>query len=83
MALWQGDTFGLYLFVIVLDFGMPQAMKGRKSNFGFELEKRRSRRHPIVSICDLEFADDIASLSKDIHKTWELLKGVHHESVKM
>ena len=42
-----------------------------------------SRHHPVVSIWDLDFADDIASLAKDIHKTQELLKGVQHESAKM
>ena len=77
----QGDIFALYHFVIALDSGMPQAIKGKKSNFGFELEKWRSRRHPIVSIFNIDLADNI--VIKSIHKIQKLLKGVRQESARM
>ena len=62
----QGDTLAPYLFAIVLDYAMRRAIEGKETELGFELERRRSRRHPAVAICDLDFADDIALLSEEI-----------------
>ncbi|KAI8494389.1 hypothetical protein Bbelb_276150 [Branchiostoma belcheri] len=56
----QGDTLAPYPFVIVLDFIMRQTLGERETDFGFELESRKSSRHPAVVVNDLDFADDIA-----------------------
>ena len=55
----QEGTLALYLFTIVLDYVMREAMI-ITDNFRFTLSKRRSRRHPPVRLSDLDFADDIA-----------------------
>ena len=73
----QGDTLAPYLFAIVLDYAMRRAIEGRETELGFELERMRSRRHPAVSICDLDFADHIALLSEEIDQAQE------HESAKV
>ena len=77
----QGDTLAPYLFAIVLDYAMRRAIEGKETELGFELERRRSRRHPAVAICDLDFADDI--LSEEIDQAQELLTRVEHESAKV
>lgn len=42
----QGDIFALYHFVIALDSGMPQAIKGRKSNFWVWTRKMKEQASP-------------------------------------
>ena len=53
----QGDTLAPYLFIIALDYSMRLALKDN-TELGFEIEQRRSRRHPAKVITDLDFADD-------------------------
>ena len=42
----QGDTLAPYLFVIVLDYALRKALRGKEDQFGFTLVKRQSRRKP-------------------------------------
>ena len=79
----QGDTLAPYLFAIVLDYVMRQAISGREEELGFELERRRSRRHPPVVVTDLDFADDIALLCEEIRQAQELLNRVEVEAAKV
>ena len=79
----QGDTLAPYLFAIVLDYVMRQAIDGREEELGFELERRRSRRHPPVVVTDLDFADDIALLCEEIRQAQELLNRVEAEAAKV
>ena len=79
----HGDTLAPYLFGIVPDYAMRRAIEGKKTELEFELERRRSRRHPAVAICVLDFADDIALLSEEIDQAQELLTRVEHESAKV
>ena len=79
----QGDTLAPYLFVIVLDYAMRQAIEGKEEQLGFTLRKRQSRRIPPISITDLDFADDIALLSDDIEKARQLLRNVETECLKV
>ena len=58
----QGDTLSPFLFVIVLDYALRKAINGREVELGLNLTERRDGRHPAVSICDLDFADDIVFL---------------------
>ena len=56
----QGDTLAPFLFVIVLDYTMRQAIDGKGEKLCFKLDRRRKRQqHPTV-ITDTDFADDIA-----------------------
>ena len=79
----QGDTPGSYLFAIVLDYVMRQAIGNQDMELGFELERRRSRRHPAVVITDLDFADAIALQSERIERAQEFLSRVENESAKV
>ena len=71
----QGDTLAPYLFTIVLDYVMREAMI-KTDNPGFTLSKRRSRRHPPVRLSDLDFADDIALTLDTLQEAQSLLTSV-------
>ena len=45
----QGDTFAPYLFIICLDFVLRTSIDKIREN-GFELTKKRSRRHPVKQL---------------------------------
>lgn len=58
----QGDTLAPLLFIIALDAVLQDA----KLNIGaYQLQCRRSTRHPEVCLPYLGFADDLAILSRD------------------
>ena len=79
----QGDTLSPYLFVIILDYALRKAIKGREEELGFTIVPRRSRRvHPIV-LTDLYFDDDIAFISDSVRQASELLQKVESESSKV
>ena len=61
----QGDTLAPFLFIIVLDYALRQALKEHE-DLGFTITPRKSRRIGPVTLSDLDFADDIALLSDDI-----------------
>ena len=56
----QGDILAPFLFIIVLDYVMRQAVDGREEELGFTFKNRRSRRVKPEMTTDLDFADDIA-----------------------
>ena len=72
----QGDTLAPYLFVIVLDYALREAIDGREEELGFHLTKRRSRRIGPTVLTDLDFADDIALLSEEMSQAQTLLNRV-------
>ena len=76
----QGDTLAPYLFAIVVDFAMRQAIRNNEEELGLTIQTSRSRRHPAVCITDLMFADDIALLSEEIAQAQELLSCVEMEA---
>ncbi len=49
-----------YLFVIVLDYALRQAIDRREKELGFQLVRRQSRRKGPVAVTEIDFADDIA-----------------------
>ena len=72
----QGDTLAPYLFAIVIDYCMLQAVKGDEEQLGITIERRKSRRVGPKVITDVDFADDIALLSESIKSATELLHRV-------
>ena len=58
----QGDTLVLYLFIICLDYVLRTSIDKIKEN-GFKLTKERSRRYPVKTITDDDYADNIALLA--------------------
>ena len=58
----QGDTIAPYFFIICLDYILRTSIDKIREN-GFELTKKRSRRHPAKTITNADYADDIAILA--------------------
>ena len=79
----QGDTLAPFLFIIVLDYALRKATAGREDELGFTITPRTSRRHPKVTLTDLDFADDIGLLSDEIAQAQELLLSVEKECNKV
>ena len=67
----QGDTLAPYLFAIVIDYCMRQAIGDDAERLGLTLERRKSRRVGPKIITDVDFADDIALISEDMDKANE------------
>ena len=79
----QGDTLAPFLFVIVLDYAMRQAIEGKEEELGFTLHRRQSIRVHAKAISDLDFADDIVLLANDIDQTRMLVNRVEEECKKV
>lgn len=79
----QGDTLAPYLFVIVLNYALREAIEGKEEELGFQLERRRSRGIGPKVLTDLDFADDIALLSEEIQQAQELLFRVERSVAKV
>ena len=61
-GLLQGDTLAPYLFIICLDYVLRTSI-GKKKENSFTLAKERSRRYPVKTITDADYADVIALLA--------------------
>ena len=79
----QGDTLAPFLFVIVLDYAMRQAIEGKEEELGFTLHQRQSRRVHAKAISDLDFADDIVLLANDMDQARMLVNKVEEECKKV
>ena len=78
----QGDKLAPFVFIIVLDYALRQALKEHE-DLGFTITPRKSRRIGPVTLSDLDFADDIALLSDNIIEAQELLSRVESECEKV
>lgn len=78
----QGDTLAPFIFIIVLDYALRQAI-GNHEDLGFTITPRRSMRVGSVTLTDLDFADDIALLWDDITGARSLLLRVETEGNKV
>ena len=79
----QGDTLAPYLFIIVLDYALRQAIQGREVDLGLTITPRRSSRSLEVTLTDLDFADDIGLLSNNMMQAQDLLTRVEKECAKV
>ena len=68
----QGDPLAPSLFIICLDYVLRISIDKIREN-GFELTKKRSRRHPAKTITDANYADDIAILANTPNQAEALL----------
>ena len=68
----QGDTLAPYLSIICLNYILRTSIDKIREN-GFELTKKRSRRHPAKTITDADYADDIAILANTPNQAETLL----------
>ena len=73
----QGDTLAPFLFIIVRDYALRQALKEHE-DLGFTSTPRKSRRIGPVTLSDLDFADDIALLSDNhFFQKYALTAAIH------
>jgi len=71
----QGDTLAPFLFIIVLDYVLRQAMCN--SELGVTLRPRQGSRSPAETaeyLTDLDYADDIALMSETIMNAQVLIQ---------
>ena len=76
----QGNTLAPYLFVLVLDSVMHKTLEGKDDELGFKLQRRRSCWVAPTIMKDLDFADDIALLTEEIHQVQEILNRLEVEA---
>ena len=62
------------LFIIVLDYALRIAFDNPK--LGFEVQPRKSSRHPAIRVTDLDFADDLAIVTENVQHAQELLRAL-------
>ena len=77
----QGDTAAPYLFFIVLDYALRIAFLNPK--LGFEVQPRKSSRHPAIHFTDLDFADDLIIVTVDVQHAQELLRALEDAAVEV
>ena len=58
----QGNTLASYLFIICVDYMLRTSIDEIKENV-FKLTKERSKRYPVQTITDADYADDIVLLA--------------------
>ena len=68
----QGDTLAPYIFIICLDYVFRTSIDKIREN-GFELTKKRSRRHPAKTITNADYAI-LANTPSRAETLWHSLK---------
>ena len=79
----QGDTLAPYIFTIMIDYAMRQAIGIDALDLGFKLDRKRSRRHNPDVITDLNFADDIALVTEELEQAQDFLHRVQENAAKI
>ena len=79
----QGDTLAPYIFTIMIDYTMRQAIGNDALDLGFKLDRKRSRRHNPDVITDLDFADDIAFVTEELEQAQDFLHRVQGNAAKI
>ena len=64
----QGDSLAPYIFTIMIDYAMRKAIGNDALELGFKINRKRSRRHNLNVITDLDFADDIALVREELEQ---------------
>jgi len=77
----QGDTAAPYLFIIVLDYALRIAFHNPKLRF--EVQPRKSSRHPAIHVTDLDFADDLAIVTEEVQHAQELLRALEDAAAEV
>ena len=78
----QGDTLAPFLFVLAVDWMMHRALTPELiAECGICVTPRRSSRYPACYLSDLDFADDIALLSRNISTAQKILASVEKSAM--
>ena len=79
----QGDTLAPYIFTLMIDYAMRQAIGNDALDLEFKLDRKRSRRHNTDVITDLDFADDIALVTEELEQAQDFLHRVQQNAAKI
>ena len=79
----EGDTLAPYIFKIMIDYAMRQAIGNNDLELGFKLDRKRSRRHTPILITDLDFADDIALVTEKLEQAQDFVHRVQENAAKI
>ena len=79
----QRDILVPYIFTIMIDYAMRQAIDNDALELGFKLDKKRNRRHNPNVITDLDFADDIALMTEELEQAQYFLHRVQENAAKI
>ena len=82
-GVFQGDTLAPCIFTIMIDYAMRQAIGNDAPELGFNLDRKRSRRHNPNVITDLDFADDIALVAEELEQAQDFLHCVQENAAKI
>ena len=74
-------TLAPYLFIIVLDYVLREAIEGHQESLGLTIKPRQGRTVKAEKVTDLNFADDIALFSDQFQQTQDLIRNVEEASV--
>ena len=74
LGILQGDVLAPLIFIIVLDYILSLAIPSDAP--GLTLQQRKSSRHPATKMSDLDFADDLVTLSNTIEENTELCQSI-------
>ena len=61
----QGNNLAPFLFVLIVEYAMRQAIDGHVEQLGFEITPQKSQQHPAIKVADMLFADDVTFLSEE------------------
>ena len=78
----QGDTLAPFLFILTIDYVLRTSVD-KLNNFGFTLEKAKSRRYPAKKITDANYADDLALFSDKIDDAESLFHAVEEAAARI
>ena len=79
----QGEKLAPYIFTIMIDYAMRQAIGNDALDLGFKLDRKRSRRHNPDVIIDFDFADDTALVTEELEQAQYFLHRVQENAAKI
>ena len=77
----QGGMLAPHLFVIVVDYILPQSIDGM-NKLGLDVKPSKTNRDPAKFLTDLDYADDIALTSLTLQDAQQLLVSLEEASAK-
>ena len=79
----QGDTLAPYIFTVMTDYAMRQAIGNDALELAFKLDRKKSRRQNLNLITDLDFTDDIALVTEELEQAQDFLHCVQENPQKI